>query len=91
MYGHHVHEAVIKAFQEGKITASEVTMHFVNDEYDEGSVFFRYPVFIRSGDTAESLGNRVNKIEHGRQSYITNLVLKGDIALLPDGTLKVPE
>jgi phosphoribosylglycinamide formyltransferase-1 len=91
MYGHYVHEAVVKAFQEGNLSASEVTMHFVNDKYDEGSVFFRYPVSLRSEDTAETLGARVNKIEHGRQSYITNLVLRGYIALQEDGTVKVPE
>lgn len=79
MYGHHVHEAVIKAFKEGKIKESAVTMHFVTNEYDRGPVFFRYPVLIRPDDTADSLGDRVNKIEHGWQSFITNLVVTGQI------------
>ncbi|MBU6389739.1 hypothetical protein KGQ71_04480 [Patescibacteria group bacterium] len=79
MYGHRVHEAVINAFRAGKITESAVCMHFVTDEYDRGPVFFRYPVLIRPDDTAETLAERVNKIEHGWQSYVTNLVIHGKI------------
>ena len=47
MYGHYVHEAVIKAYKAGKITYTEVCIHFVTDEYDQGPVFFRYPVLIQ--------------------------------------------
>jgi len=79
MYGHYVHEAVIKAYKADKLKHSEVCMHFVTDEYDKGPVFFRYPVLIRPDDDAHSLGARVNKIEHGWQSYITNLVVNGEI------------
>lgn len=79
MYGHHVHEAVIKAYKKGLITESAVTMHFVTKEYDKGPVFFRYPVLIRPDDDADSLGSRVNKIEHGWQSFVTNLVVTGQI------------
>lgn len=84
MYGHHVHEAVLAAFLEGRITASAVSMHFVTNEYDQGPVFFEYPVLIRSGETPDTLGARVNKIEHGWQSFVTNLVLNGAISW--DGT-----
>ncbi|MCF7834920.1 hypothetical protein K9M48_02595 [Candidatus Gracilibacteria bacterium] len=79
MYGHHVHEAVIKAYKKGEIKNSEVCMHFVTDEYDRGPVFFRYPVRIRLNDTPETLGDRVNKIEHGWQSFVTDLVVNGQI------------
>jgi folate-dependent phosphoribosylglycinamide formyltransferase PurN len=54
-------------------------MHFVTKEYDKGPVFFRYPVLIRPNDDADSLGSRVNKIEHGWQSFVTNLVVTGQI------------
>ena len=92
MYGHFVHEAVIKAYHEGTVKCSAVTMHFVTEKYDDGPDFFRYPVVIRLDETPETLAKRVNKIEHAWQSYITNLVIKGDICW--DGrnssTLKVP-
>ena len=79
MYGHHVHETVIQAYKEGKIQNSEVCMHFVTEEYDKGPVFFWYPVLIRPDDDADSLGARVNKIEHAWQSFVTNLVVTGQI------------
>lgn len=78
-YGHYVHQAVIEAFCRGEVTQSVVSMHFVTEKYDEGPVFFQYPILIRSDDTAESLAKRVNKIEHGWQSWVTNLVINGEI------------
>jgi len=89
MYGHHVHEAVINS----GVKETAVSMHFVTEEYDEGPVFFRYPIAVRKNDTADTLAGRVNKIEHSWQSYITNLVVQGEISW--DGkdpnSLVVPE
>lgn len=79
LYGHHVHEAVIKAFREGKIKSSAVSMHFVTGEYDRGPVFFRAPVKIEDDDTPETLAERVNRCEHLYQAEITNLVVNGFI------------
>lgn len=79
MYGHHVHEAVIKAHSEDKTQISGVSMHFVTDEYDRGPVFFEFPIWIRPEDNAETLGQRVNKIEHAYQSWVTNLVVTEQI------------
>lgn len=40
MYGHHVHEAVVA----NKESESGITIHFVNEHYDEGKVIFRLHV-----------------------------------------------
>ena len=80
MYGHYVHEAVIEAFQEGKIKISAVSMHFVTDQYDRGPLFFKFPVYINQNDTPQDLAQRVNRHEHGWQSFITNLVVTGQIS-----------
>lgn len=79
MFGHHVHEAVLAAFQRDEITHSAVSMHFVTEEYDRGPIFFDYPVIIKEDDTADTLGSRVNKSEHEWQSWVTNLVVNGQI------------
>jgi folate-dependent phosphoribosylglycinamide formyltransferase PurN len=79
MHGHHVHEEVMKAYHRGDITHSEVCMHFVTPKYDDGPVFFRFPVEIQSGDTADSLAARVNKTEHTYQALITHLLIQGAI------------
>ncbi|MDD5031829.1 MAG: formyltransferase family protein [Patescibacteria group bacterium] len=81
MYGHHVHEAVMRAYREGGITQSAVTMHFVDERYDHGPIIFQLPVLIRPDDTPETLAGRVNEKERAWQSYILNLVVSGHIRL----------
>lgn len=80
LYGHHVHEAVLKAFQEGRATHSAVSMHFVTEKIDDGPVFFSHPVAIQPNDTVETLAKRVNEAEHRYQPEITNLVVNGQIS-----------
>ncbi len=64
MYGIHVHESVIDAEDE----YTGVTIHFVNEEYDEGDVLLQASgVKVKPEDTPESLAKRVLKVEH--ESY----------------------
>ena len=84
MYGRHIHTAIMTAFARGEVTTSAVTMHFVTDfdadhDYDDGPVFFRYPVLIDPHDTPETLAARVNTVEHGWQAFISNLVIHHQI------------
>lgn len=92
-YGHHVHEAVIEAFKRGEITHSQVTMHFVNEEFDRGLIFSKINVKIEKGDDADSLGQRVNQCEHRYQSMITNMIVNGKIKWdgINQESLVVPE
>jgi len=80
MYGYHVHEAVIEAYKRGEVTHSAVTMHFVTEIYDEGPMFFRFPVEVEEGDTGETLGKRVLEAEHKWQPIITSMVVNGEIS-----------
>ena len=90
MHGHHVHEAVIKAYREGTVKESAVSMHFVTpyektlsgDNYDKGPRFASVPVPIDDMDDADNLGSRVNKMEHMVQPALTALVAEGRIRLL---------
>lgn len=60
MYGINVHRAVIEA---GEIETG-VTIHFVNEEYDEGEVILQAKAPVYPTDTPEILAARVLKIEH---------------------------
>lgn len=80
LWGHFVHEAVLKAHREGRSTHSAVSMHFVTANFDEGPVFFSHPVEILPDDTPETLATRVNEAEHRYQPEITNLVVHGKIS-----------
>lgn len=89
-YGHEVHVWVMEAKKRGEIKSSAVCMHFVTPKFDdEKALFFKYPVLIRPDDDADSLGKRVNKIEHGWQPFITSLVVTGQIRF-QEGTVLVP-
>ncbi len=60
MYGARVHEAVIAA----KEKESGITIHWVNEHYDEGAIIFQAKCSIDANDTSESLANKIHALEH---------------------------
>lgn len=60
MYGHHVHEAVKSAGE----TVSGITIHEVNEHYDEGRILFQHEVQLHADDTAEEIARKVLQVEH---------------------------
>lgn len=60
MYGHHVHEAVIRAGEK----ESGATVHLVDEIYDHGKILMQKKVSVSPKDTPESLAAKVLKIEH---------------------------
>ncbi|MHB1192363.1 MAG: phosphoribosylglycinamide formyltransferase [Longimicrobiales bacterium] len=60
MWGHHVHEAVLAS----GARLSGPTVHFVDEEYDRGSIVAQWPVPVLPGDTPETLAARVLQVEH---------------------------
>ncbi|MFA6513843.1 MAG: formyltransferase family protein [Patescibacteria group bacterium] len=77
MYGIHAHEAVWASFLMGEITETEITMHFVDEEFDHGLVIFRLHISFEGVNSPEELAQKVNKYEHMYQAYITNLIVNG--------------
>ncbi len=60
MYGLNVHKAVIES---GK-SESGITIHLVNEHYDEGRILFQAKCPVLENDTAEMLAARVQELEH---------------------------
>lgn len=58
-YGHHVHEAVLKH----GCKISGCTVHFVDNEYDNGPIIAQRPVPVLDADSADDLGARVQQAE----------------------------
>ena len=92
MWGHHVHEAVMAAYQCEEITQSGVTIHFVTDfekqravgvedPYDKGPIICWFPVKIRPDDTPQLLAVHVNEVERFVQSRVLDLVCHQKIYL----------
>ncbi|MCM4154920.1 phosphoribosylglycinamide formyltransferase [Christiangramia antarctica] len=60
MYGSKVHEAVIENGEK----ESGITIHYVNENYDEGKIIFQSVVQIDKNDTAESLAHKIHEQEY---------------------------
>lgn len=60
MYGAKVHEAVIK--NKEKITG--VTVHVIDEEYDNGPIISQCEIPVYENDNADTLASRVLKKEH---------------------------
>jgi phosphoribosylglycinamide formyltransferase-1 len=60
MYGAHVHEAVVA----GKETESGVTIHYVNENYDEGRIIFQAKCKVLPTDTPEEVAAKVHELEY---------------------------
>jgi len=59
MYGRHVHEAVIANNE----TLSGVTIHEVNENYDEGAIILQKSLTLHADETVESLEKRIKELE----------------------------
>jgi phosphoribosylglycinamide formyltransferase-1 len=60
MYGKAVHEAVVSA-REGQ---SGITIHYVDEIYDHGRIFFQAMVKLSPEETAETLAEKIHVLEH---------------------------
>jgi phosphoribosylglycinamide formyltransferase-1 len=60
MYGMHVHQAVF----ENKEKETGITIHYVNEEYDEGVYIFQKTVSIDNCKSAEEIAKNVLELEH---------------------------
>jgi phosphoribosylglycinamide formyltransferase-1 len=60
MYGRRVHQAVLASGAK----LSGVTVHFVDEEYDHGTIIAQWPVPVLVGDDVHSLAARVLRVEH---------------------------
>lgn len=60
MYGMHVHEAVIAAGEK----ESGITIHYVNEKFDEGEPIFQARCTVTGEDTPETLAQKIHELEH---------------------------
>jgi phosphoribosylglycinamide formyltransferase-1 len=60
MYGHHVHRAVI----ENREKESGITIHYVNENYDEGALISQATCEVDEHDTPATLAERVHALEY---------------------------
>ena len=72
MYGEKVHESVIK---NGEVE-SGITIHFVNEFYDEGQIIFQARCLVEPSETIDSLAIKIHALEHEYFPAVVDNVLK---------------
>lgn len=80
MYGMHVHKAVLAAGEK----ESGITIHFVNEKYDEGEIILQKRCEVCTDDTTETLAGKVHALEHEWYPKIVEKILKAH-PFLPEG------
>jgi len=59
MYGSHVHEAVVA----NKETKTGITIHYVNEHYDEGAIIFQAKCDVLASDSAKDIAGKIHELE----------------------------
>ncbi|MBN1820153.1 MAG: phosphoribosylglycinamide formyltransferase [Prolixibacteraceae bacterium] len=73
MYGMRVHQAVI----DNRDSESGITIHYLNEKYDEGKIIFQAKCKVGENDTAEDVANKVHQLEYQYfPSVIKDVLLK---------------
>lgn len=72
MYGDHVHEAVKAAGE----TESGITIHYVNEHYDEGNIIFQATCALVLEDSPEDIANKVHALEYAHFPAIVRQVFE---------------
>ena len=81
MYGRHVHQAVLDAGDK----KTGVTVHLVNEAYDQGRILAQTSVAVQPDDTSESLAARVLKVEHVLYAATLQKIICKKLPLPPAG------
>lgn len=72
MYGEFVHKAVVA----NKETHSGITIHYVNENYDQGDIIFQAKCMVTPEDTPESLAHKIHSLEYEHFPQIIEQVIE---------------
>ncbi len=71
MYGMHVHETVINSGD----NESGISIHYVNEKYDEGEIIFQAKCKINKNDTPDSLASKIHQLEYEHFPKVIHQIL----------------
>lgn len=72
MYGMNVHKAVIEKGEK----ESGISIHYVNEKYDEGNIIFQAKCSVEPDETPESLAAKIHKLEYEYYPKVIDSLLK---------------
>ncbi|WP_439131373.1 phosphoribosylglycinamide formyltransferase [Polaribacter sp.] len=67
MYGMHVHKAVAA----NKESETGITIHYVNENYDEGAIIFQAKTTLNNDDTPQTIADKIHNLE---QQYFPKVI-----------------
>ncbi|HIP47649.1 MAG TPA: phosphoribosylglycinamide formyltransferase [Lutibacter sp.] len=71
MFGMHVHQAV----KDNNEKETGITIHYVNENYDEGAIIFQKKIAVSHADSPLSIANKIHKLEYEFFPIIINKLL----------------
>ena len=75
MYGMNVHKAVVN----NKEAETGISIHYVNDKYDDGQIIFQAKCEVLENDTPEDVAKKVHELEYNYfPGVIEKVILKSD-------------
>ena len=74
MYGMRVHEAVVEAGEK----ESGITIHYVNENYDEGKIIFQATCTVLSSDSAKEVAEKVHELEYDFFPKVVEKIIMND-------------
>ncbi len=80
MYGSHVHEAVV----ENQENETGITIHYVNENYDEGAIIFQKSIELSKSDTPVDVAKKVHKLEYEYFPKVIETILKNGVPLIEE-------
>ncbi|MDG5800429.1 phosphoribosylglycinamide formyltransferase [Marinilabiliaceae bacterium ANBcel2] len=78
MYGDNVHKAVIENGED----KSGITIHYVNEKYDDGNIIFQASCKVDTNDDPASLASKVHELEYEYYPRVIEKILCGEEDLL---------
>lgn len=86
MYGHYVHEAIVANHE----TETGITIHYVNEKYDDGAIILQEKIAIEPIDNALNVAQKVLALEHKYYARVIEKLLCSDFDLnLPESAEKI--
>lgn len=75
MYGKYVHQAVL----DNKENETGITIHYVNEQFDEGGIIFQKATSISDCQSADEIANKVHELEQRFFPEIIDQLLNGNL------------
>jgi len=79
---------IADAFNYG-VKLTGVTVHFANEEYDEGAIIAQEAVPVAEDDTLESLEEKIHAVEHRLYPQVLELIARGRVVIGEDGKVRI--